>query len=61
MVRNTPLQSELHTPQSSLRAAIIDAYRRDEARSVDELMGQINLSPVSRNHVQERARRLVTA
>ncbi|SOD42567.1 trifunctional transcriptional regulator/proline dehydrogenase/L-glutamate gamma-semialdehyde dehydrogenase [Nitrosovibrio sp. Nv4] len=61
MVRNTPLQFELHTPQSSLRAAIIDAYRRDEAQSLDELMGQINLPPASRYQVQERARRLVTA
>src|SRR5688500_1434980 len=61
MVRNAPLQSELRTPQTPTRAAITNAYLRDEAQSEDELVGQIDLPPASRDHMRERTRKLVTA
>jgi RHH-type proline utilization regulon transcriptional repressor/proline dehydrogenase/delta 1-pyrroline-5-carboxylate dehydrogenase len=44
-----------------LRAKITDAYRRDEAQSVDELVMQIDLPRASRYQVEERARKLVAA
>ncbi|MEO6561787.1 MAG: proline dehydrogenase family protein, partial [Nitrosospira sp.] len=44
-----------------MRAKITDAYRRDEAQSVDELMMQIDLPRASRYQVEERARKLVAA
>ena len=56
-----PLQSGLHTPRPLLRAKITDAYRRDEAQSVDELVMQIDLPRASRYQVEERARKLVAA
>lgn len=53
------LQSELRAPQSPLRAAITDAYRRDEAQSISELMRQIDLPRASQYQARERARKLV--
>ncbi|SCX96292.1 trifunctional transcriptional regulator/proline dehydrogenase/L-glutamate gamma-semialdehyde dehydrogenase [Nitrosospira sp. Nsp13] len=53
------LQSELRTPQPPLRAAITDAYRHDEAQSVNDLAMQIDLPRASRYQVRERARKLV--
>ncbi|SFO37484.1 trifunctional transcriptional regulator/proline dehydrogenase/L-glutamate gamma-semialdehyde dehydrogenase [Nitrosospira briensis] len=61
MVRNTPLRYEARAPQTPIRAAITNACRRDEAQSVDELVGQIDLPPAGRDQVRERARKLVNA
>ncbi|PTR17015.1 L-proline dehydrogenase /delta-1-pyrroline-5-carboxylate dehydrogenase [Nitrosospira sp. Nsp2] len=55
------LQSEPLAPQPPLRAAITNAYRRDEAQSVGELMTWMKWPWQSRCHAQEQARELIAA
>ena len=61
MARNTLLQYEVRASQTPMRAAITKARRCDEAQSVDELVGQIDLLLASRDQVRERARKLVNS
>ena len=61
MTCNILLKSEFCIPQPPLRAAITQAYCRDEAQSVDELLGQIELPHGSRDRVRELAGNLIAA